>query len=91
MPTVIPALVLCCSKAGFAIVRSLGDPGIPVAGLLLRALPARRCLPPPALRYRCPDPNKDERAFIEFRSRSARNGRVVSFSRWGMARRGLPL
>ena len=65
LPT-IPALVLCCSKAGLAVIRSLGSRGIPVAGLCYgRAQPAaasrhlrRAC--------RCPDPNEDERGFIEF-------------------------
>jgi hypothetical protein len=33
LPPTTPALVLCCSKAGLAVIRSLGRRGVPVAGL----------------------------------------------------------
>lgn len=62
----VPAIVACCSKAGLAIIRTLGGRGIPVVGLGYgggRIGLASRFL---RARSHCPDPAEDEAAFVDF-------------------------
>lgn len=61
-----PAVVLCCSKAGLAVARSLGAAGVRVIGvwygrskLACRSRFVASC-------HRSPDPEQDEAAFLDF-------------------------
>jgi len=61
-----PAVVLCCSKAGLAVARSLGAAGVPVIGvwygrsqLACKSRFVASC-------QRSPDPDEDEEAFLDF-------------------------
>ena len=59
-----PALVACCSKAGLAVIRSLGRRGVPVFGLSYgggQSGVASRYL---TRSFEVPDPTDDEAGFV---------------------------
>jgi D-aspartate ligase len=61
---VTPAVVACCSKAGLAIIRALGEHGVPVIGLCYGSGQIGAFSRFVTKQYRCPDPSEDESAFI---------------------------
>lgn len=61
-----PAIVVCCSKAGLAVVRSLGAHGIRVIGVWYgrtRLAASSRFV---KSRYQAPDPDQDASGFTDF-------------------------
>lgn len=60
------AIVVCCSKAGLAVIRSLGAKGVPLVGLGYGhgqiGLASRHL----RASFTCPDPHEDESAFVDF-------------------------
>ena len=61
----IPAFVACCSKAGLAVVRALGQHDIPVFGLCFGKHQIARRSRFMRAHFMCADPSDDEPAFVE--------------------------
>ncbi|NLG75869.1 MAG: hypothetical protein GX535_06505, partial [Xanthomonadaceae bacterium] len=65
MKTMSCALVACCSKAGLAVIRSLGARGVPVVGLCYgnsQSGASSRFLRDS---IDVPDPSEDEQGFVD--------------------------
>lgn len=60
-----PALVACCSKAGFAVISALGRRGVPVIGLSYGNGQSGGASKYVAREFAVPDPTENESAFVK--------------------------
>lgn len=59
-----PALILCCSKAGLAVIRALTARGVPVVAIRYGARQVGAFSRRVSAVHDCPDPNEDESGFV---------------------------
>ncbi|HEX2493991.1 MAG TPA: hypothetical protein VHK24_09470, partial [Steroidobacter sp.] len=59
------AIVACCSKAGLAVIRALGERGIPIAGVYFGKNQVGAASRFVTKAYSFPDPSEDEESFID--------------------------